>query len=51
MRVVEGVEHLVGGRSRAPVVHVVRQIVQVEEIGQVVVDDAQLCVARVGIAH
>lgn len=48
---VEGIEDFVGSTECPPIVHIVGEIVEMEEIGEVVVDDAQLGTARVGVGH
>ncbi len=48
---VEGVEDFVSGTKSPPIVHVVGEVVEVEQVGEVVVDHAQLGIARVGVGH
>jgi hypothetical protein len=50
VRVVQGVKDFISGCVSAHVVHIVRQIVQVEEVSHEVVDDPKLRICCIGIA-
>ena len=49
--VIQAVEDHIGRAASSVVIHIVREIVEVEQIGEEVVADAKLGVGSVGVAH